>query len=936
MDAIPELSPKDLSEHLERYYANANLRPKGRIRRTLVAYFGRCEETTVEVTGAGRFHVVPVQSELELRERLPEIDDLGARVAFLLPRPGLVPLDLQGRFAQNGKIFRIGKDARLRRLFGAAEVDPPALESPIANYLVQVPPAAELRSSGGRLTDAAMWREYLSAVWGLDVREGFAGDALLAWAAWNGRGPQFAEAMTSRAAAGVRDALLALLTRELGPAGPLVWQAWEHGQGRALFEWSLVFESLGTSEEPAVRLFTKQALMQHFGVSDEDGALVAAKQLGDWAPTAMRYAETRAGVSPVELRARVTAADRLASTSEIRAVLETSRRLPTGWTRRLERLGHALRDGAARPAAAALEQAAVALKALEGHDFYRDDERRPIAERAEMAVRLLAWVASDPLAALPEPLGPAGDVDLLGRWYAEHGGHVDRARRIARGGGEGPFADGVAAVLAAADALRRQLDRRFARALQAWHAQGRQGSLAIPIDRAVERVAVRFMNEDPSRKLLVLLMDGMGWAQAVELFESMAALIEPWGPIAWHASTASDHSESAVPVVLANLPTLTDVSRAAFFAGKPLPHGNKPTTDKDVERWQQHPALRPFFEGRSAPKLMLRGEGHGAEGNLSSAARELVRDSSQRVVAIVVNAIDASLKADSQQRHRWTVDDVKSLAELLEVAKESGRTVLLCSDHGHVPSDLLKNVGQEAGGARWRPWVSEADPVEDYEIALSGSHVWTPKGAHGVVLLVDDTANYGGVKHAGEHGGASLAEVVAPCVLIGSEDEATRAIADPALGVRDLRVPPFWHYEVPGAAPAVGTPPPRKRPEPRRSAAEKPKSLVLPGLEPQHASAAEPQSPLAHSELFKAQTGDVALRAQIVRVVRCLQLKGGSCSDAALAATIGETPWRIGPFVSRVEEVLNVEGYPVLRYDRAAKQVHLDIELLRQLFEVDL
>ena len=50
----------------------------------------------------------------------------------------------------------------------------------------------------------------------------------------------------------------------------------------------------------------------------------------------------------------------------------------------------------------------------------------------------------------------------------------------------------------------------------------------------------------------------------------------------------------------------------------------------------------------------------------------------------------------------------------------------------------------------------------------------------------------------------------------------------------------------------------------------------------------------------------------------------------------GEAAWRIGGFMSKVEEVLNVDGYQVIRYDRSAKQVHLNVGLLDQLFEVKL
>ena len=46
--------------------------------------------------------------------------------------------------------------------------------------------------------------------------------------------------------------------------------------------------------------------------------------------------------------------------------------------------------------------------------------------------------------------------------------------------------------------------------------------------------------------------------------------------------------------------------------------------------------------------------------------------------------------------------------------------------------------------------------------------------------------------------------------------------------------------------------------------------------------------------------------------------------------------FRVGGFISKLQEVLNLDGYEVVRYDPAARQVHLDREKLAQLFEVKL
>jgi hypothetical protein len=59
-------------------------------------------------------------------------------------------------------------------------------------------------------------------------------------------------------------------------------------------------------------------------------------------------------------------------------------------------------------------------------------------------------------------------------------------------------------------------------------------------------------------------------------------------------------------------------------------------------------------------------------------------------------------------------------------------------------------------------------------------------------------------------------------------------------------------------------------------------------------------------------------------------------SGDAFAAAMGVLTFRVGGLISKLQEVLNLDGYEVIRYDAAARQVHLDRAKLAQLFEVTL
>src|SRR5262249_6445927 len=147
------------------------------------------------------------------------------------------------------------------------------------------------------------------------------------------------------------------------------------------------------------------------------------------------------------------------------------------------------------------------------------------------------------------------------------------------------------------------------------------------------------------------------------------------------------------PAVIAGFPTVTEISRSAFFAGKVIPPGAATNAAGDPDRWKANRDVAKYVIGNAGPQLRLRGDGQTRDGAASPEALELVLDLPQRVVAVVINAIDMSLKADRAHETAWTLDTVKALRDLLDKATEAGRAVLLCSDHGHVPADRMETTG---------------------------------------------------------------------------------------------------------------------------------------------------------------------------------------------------------------------------------------------------
>ncbi|MDD9942793.1 MAG: BREX-2 system phosphatase PglZ [Myxococcales bacterium] len=938
---VPALHREDIAAQAQLAFARER-------KHFCIAIYGTGDADTLPNETVGAIRVLPVESELDLRMRLLELPEATTPAVFLVPFRGQVPMDLASRFALEGTVQLIGRYARLKRMFGVREVSDAAARSPLTDYLLSLPEPPTLPVGSPELTEPEMWQAWLGRQWGLETDGGLSLDSFLAWAAVQEPGGHRTELLDSHPE--LLEGLLAFLRRSLGPAGPAVLQAWRMRAGGLVLEYALLFEAVRASEDPEAGLWVRLRVKDKLGVVEDDERRQVASQLAEAVNTALPlYTRAAAQDSKAPERTLYERAEALADDESVKRALVGSARLPSGWRLRLHALGRALSQLADAPSRAAFTEVLAAKAQLERHANFRDEGSARVAERAEMATRLAGWLVSDRsdlAAGAAEPSHK--DVERLGRWYAEEGGFVDLARGAARGGTSDEFDLGVVAVVRQADRIREELDLRFARAAAAW-TQGAPGAEVIPIDQVTKRVVAPYLKDHDDRRILILLLDGMAWAQAIEILLSLGEQAEGWGVAAWHAQARQHKLGSArTPVVIAGFPTVTEISRSAFFAGKPMPKGKPQKTSDDPVRFRDNAALRPFFEGAEYPRLFLRGEGHTAHGSASKEALAAIAQSDHRVVGVVINAIDASLKGDRQERHPWKVDNVLSLPEFLTAAKDHGRTVLLASDHGHVPADCFEaSAGQATDGARWRRLTAASDPVEPYEVKLAGERVWCPKGAEAVALLADDRHRYGGGAHAGEHGGATLAEVIAPCLLIHWDDQVIRA-HDPERAPQALPQPAWWHFDIteplsPEAPSAPITPKPRKSkatvPDNQLSLDHvplpEPAAPEPPGKAPANTTIKQ-QSPaaIALGSLPQVKNLSAKERRQLLEGVDYLLARDGIATTAAFAAHVGLLEGRTRGFVARyMQPVLNVDGFQIIGYEGG--QIRLDVAVLKAQFGVE-
>ncbi|MFO7564496.1 MAG: BREX-2 system phosphatase PglZ [Enhygromyxa sp.] len=903
----PILTLPEVRQEVERIFRRDH-------RSQLVALFGRGEASEFEL-GGHRWRITPTRCELELREQLPRPEEKRSEgVVFLIDwAADVLPLDVACRLA-GGRLYHVARDARLAALFGARQVEPGLAGSALAKLFLAGAVAQPRKVQGLQLTHRAAWMSLLETRLRLPETALASPGALLAWAAANDGGSTFLrQAESDDLWRNVRRELNEWLRATAGHAAAVVWQAWELGL--------------------AVRLLEVLPLLAAARVVDD--AYIAgqlAGQLAAWLPNIAGPVRSVEGTLaedsnldaalPMErgpLLATLERSQALAESAGLDSLTIASGRLPGGHRARERELGGAVQAFLDQPS---LERAAAvveALSRLEAHalDAHLRAEEHCAARRN--LARIPLWLANREVDA---PLGtrwqPAVD---LARRYAEEGGYVEWARQQLRGlrGADEGLLSAARNLEFEAARTQRGDHRAFAEAYVSWLEAGKPSGVATPIEDLGKQVIAPFLESGERRRLLVVLMDGMSHAAAVQVLTRLSSA-RRWGPIAWRRE--GWHGVLPLPPVFAVAPTLTNISRGAFFAGKADPRFGDEGTDKDPARWKAHRALSDL-QGEETPPLFVRRDilsGH----DLATDIRDAIKGDCP-AVAVVVNAIDEDLKSSLQVAKDYSLAPVLPLDALLSAAEEGERVVLLVADHGHVLGDgtrpLEGRLGQgRPGGARWRALAADEVP-EAEEVALP-KNCWSPRGWDRVAALWDPTVVNRSASY-GEHGGLSLAEAVVPAILI-APDWLERAVPDDSgLAVRPLPTPDWWELRVRRTTVRPDSPPPpATRPAPVQA------SLFAPTA-PEPSRPAVPASPpfiqaLRRSTVFQSQiAGQPA--AETERVLSWLTVlveAGGSLPAGDFAAAAGVRAHQVGGVVARMG-VLNADGFAMVEHDHVGRRVVL-------------
>jgi hypothetical protein len=457
--------------------------------------------------------------------------------------------------------------------------------------------------------------------------------------------------------------------------------------------------------------------------------------------------------------------------------------------------------------------------------------------------------------------------------------------------------------------IREIQNKHFAECLKKWVASDSSSDKIIKIENFIEKIIAPIAK---NHSVLLVVLDGMN----MSVFSAIKAdliLNDAW------VEVIPDDWETHKPVIAA-LPTITEISRRSLFCGK-LTGDPKEDESKGFEN---HKALKEPA-GALSPILFLKGEMAGIDGNLSEVVRTEIFSTRRKVVGAVVNAVDDFLYRNDQMSISWRVEKIPLLSQLLYAARESGRTVVITSDHGHILDYQTKLYSYEYG-ERWRP---DNGSLMDGEIAIHGSRVLKPNNGK-MIAPYNETIRYGKKKN-GYHGGVTLQEVVIPYTIIKWQhiEKGWQGVA--------FYLPKWWDLRIEEIAlkieePVLTAPKPPKAPE-------KGQQLLFQENQPEPAT--RPTywiDNLLKSDVLQNQKklcGRAVLSDDMIcKFLKTISSHGNTVIQPALAQEIGQPLMRIRGIVSIMQRILNVDGYPVLTFEPASGTIRINKQLLKTQFKI--
>lgn len=826
-----------------------------------------------------------------------------------------IGLDVMLRLAKS-RLLKIDHWQIVKDSFHARSIDPRiSKHSWIADLLIDIKPhTGFLPVAGGCLDAETVWPLLLESR--LNMRsDSFDLQTILDWSSnaehvrlWNACSNEFQEAAAQ------------WLSTAAGPTAELILNTIAKNESPDALPIGLVLDvllnpthshELGTS---LVRLELKYL--------KEDST--RSNLLQQWAAAAKNVVYFQLADKPQELKQVLSRADAILHIVEAQAMAFLSDISPLGLNQRLMRFGDALSNRIDQRAYSISEDLNNRCQAIFEHMLARSEPTR--LNRVKMSVRLLRWLAE-------EQQHPAsfGSFQEAADYQLAEGSYLDWARLSINTIEESrELSSAFTKLFDAVSKIRDQQAEQFAKLLSEWTELNKTSDEYPGVEEVLSKVLTPLAQQKP---VLMIVMDGMSTA----IFRELIADISKRG---WYWLV--EQNRRRLSGGLAAIPSITERSRTSLLCGKLL----KGNADTETREFAKHPDLLSCSKPGSPPRLFHKSDlTPGNEADLSDTVRNSIQDKKQKIISVVVNAIDDHLEKSQQLAISWTRDAITVLPLLLHEAKLAGRTVILASDHGHIIECNTTYQAAQDGGERWRPAEGE---VNKGEIRIQGNRVVNDN--HEVIVPWTDSIRYTTGKKNGYHGGVNPQEIVFPiAVLSPSEDFPDGWVEAPAED-------PLWWSEQcyqPSMTDQEERPPvvvenllfeihdKNKKPASKKNRGSEPANMSDRKISSEQ-STGNPievapwiqeliNSPILKSQRKLISRGNVNDEL-LQNVLSAIDGQGGKITAPALARLVSMPATRVRGLVSTLSRILNVDAYEILVFDAADNTVKLNKEMLLKQF----
>lgn len=850
-------------------------------------------------------HVFRADTVVQIREALLEAEANNERIILLTKlQQSDLGHDVVARMARS-RLFPMDHIASLCGLFKAKELDRSICEPGIAHALLEFSPRDGYPPvSAGVLDAGTVWRAVCRHVFDMGDREPDL-ITLLLWAA-TANGPKRYLEATDELQSSLRNRLVA----NLGDTADAILQFVDSGAGPDALALAVTCQVIFGKDSDQVLDAAAARLEQYH--QNKPISKSIGQMLGTIASEAIADLDRRTDDPRIAL-AHLKRADELLKKFRCEEAAFRSELTLESFEQRLGRFGQQIKNTVSDPTDDSIRKCEQFQEQLATHRLAKQPRYAEQISRTKMAVRLVRW--------LKQPLLASPSFSEAATSYAKELAFVDWAREAIVRGDDVPQLSAAYQLLDAAVVERLgKFSKDFATGLADWCSSGAKNAAIIGIEHVLEMVVAKIV--DAGNRVLLIVLDGMSWAVCHELLEDIRQ--DHW------FEALLEEGASAPPPVIATVPSETKYSRTSLLSGK-LQTGDAATEQRS---FVEHPALVQCSDRRNPPVLYHKKDiTQGSRGGVSDELSGMILADAQKIVGVVINAIDDRLATAQQIRDDWTINRIVPLGALLRLARDSGRVVVLASDHGHVWHRADTEQERSSEGSRWRQYDGKCT---EGEIIVSGKRV-LPIDCNGkIVVPWSERIRYKRQQH-GYHGGATPQEMVCPLVILTDKSSAYTGLFPCTYSKPD------WWSPAPVAAPVKVEPYIPVVVTPKRTLFDNVPASGPKSPEPKHVAGPPKSSSwierLLASQAYKVQKDFVKRHPPEDEVVRrcllALESHGGIMTPAAFAKAAEVRAGGLDGLIAKLQRVLNVDGYEILTFSRNENRVALNLAKLMRQFDLE-